>query len=152
MSNCNYITLLNGVTAAVTSLGLTANNAVIPVSLQMETSVRGWQSVPLLEISPTSGGSWERLFGKSYWVPYGVQVALIVAGNQDLVTQLANSINLKSEIKRLLADPEKLKPFGISSVASVDVSESDSFDKSLIPDGYAATGVELRFTCLEDHS
>ena len=97
------------------------------------------------------GGRWQKLFGQSWRIPYGVQVALLVAGNQDLVTQLANSINLRAKIMRLLGEPPNLVPYGVQSVTSVDISEEDPFDKSLIPENYAATAIGFTFTCLEDH-
>ena len=132
-ATCNYDSILQAIVSAISGLGLTLNGATIPVTYLAEPSARDWNTLPKIDVCPSGGGTWERLFGQTYWVPYGVQVSLLMVGNQDLATNTSAQIGLRAKLQRLLGEPGNIG----TSVRSVQVHEDAPIDRSQIPENYS---------------
>lgn len=151
MATCFYDSLLSAVVAAIQSIGLQYNGNTIPVVYLTDESARSWDTLPKIEVTPVRGGPWQRIFQTSWWVPRGVKVTLIAAGNMDLTTLTSLQLGFRSSIMDVLCEPTTLVSQGITAVSTVNINEDDPFDKNQISDEFSTTSVGFTFQCLEVH-
>lgn len=146
-----YAPILNAVQWLVQTFAFTLN-AVLPVKVLKEPVSRDQldTATPFLAVCPCQGDGTELwAAGPIYDKTYGVQVALVAAGNVDLVSNLNTWLQWRAQIMRALRDPTALQPQGLTQVWRTEVLPDDPLDRGLIPQGLDFSSVRFRFHTLD---
>ncbi len=145
-----YVPILNGVQWLVQSFAFTLGRPLAvkilkePVSRdQLDTAA------PFLAVCPCQGDGVEQWAAGIWDKKYGVQVALVAAGNLDLTSNLPTWMLWRGQIMAALRDPTGLQPQGITQVWRIEVLPDDPLDRSFIPQGFDFSSVRFRFHTLD---
>lgn len=151
-----YNTLLDGVVTGIGNLSLLFNSVAIAVVKAKAPKARDGIDAALPAFYVVPGGRERRepwftntAGGVSWRVTYPVVVALIAAGNLDLVTNLDSYLDWRNQVLRAFEKP----PIGaLIGIVQIDLVSPDAvIEASLIPDGFDFSALRFDFIFLEDH-